>query len=462
MAVPQDLPGKGTYYTRITLSPYNRGGAFELSNLTPNLVLNLPLPTELRDDTTVGYTPVNLETVGDFLANRENAMTGAVTRNAGQLISGGLSASSKGFGRMLEGRGAGLGLLNSAQESLIGAVQALLPPEQINSAIQQQNGVAPNPNPSVQFQGPVLRDFTLTWAFYPKNSDESDVIDKVIRKLKARALPSLDAGGGAILKYPHICQLNFFPWDEPPREGGTTHPNGWTDKSIIKIKKCFMSGVNVNYNAFGTPAFFEGTKLPISYQLTISFKEIDYLLSSDWDSTAAGERVNANTAFNSATAIFGDGGPANLILNAGFGIISEFATVAGDFITGNYTSNGGQAAQNADVGKTAAEALVPGDANSKVTISTSDTGFWSYLPGGVVGRGAGEWSYSRNAEGKYVLVFQQNSTTNFRTGLTTDYAPENVGTFDTNEELQAYLVSQDVYVNQVGTSAQPAAAAAAP
>jgi hypothetical protein len=457
MAVPQDLPGKGAYYTRITLSPYNRGSAFELSNLTPNFIFNLPLPTELRDDTTVGYSPVNLETVGDILAGRNNTMTGAVTRSAGQLVSGALSSSSKGFGRMLDRGGAALGLLNSAQESVIGAVQSLLPPEQINSAIQQQNGVAPNPNPSVQFQGPVLRDFTLSWAFYPKNSGESDVIDKVIRKLKARALPSLDAGGGAILKYPHICQLNFFPWDEE-----STHPNGWTDKSIIKIKQCFMSGVNVNYNAFGTPSFFEGTKLPISYQLTISFKEIDYLLSSDWDSTAAGERVNANTAFNSATAIFGDGGPAKLVLNAGFGILTEFATVAGDFITGNYTTNGGEAAQNADVGTTAAAALIPGDSNSKVTISTSDTGFWSYLPGGVVGRGAGQWSYSRNAEGEYVLVFDQNDTTNFRTGLTTEYAPETVGTFKTNEELQAYLVSQEVYVNQIGTSAQPAAPAAAP
>jgi len=457
--VTQDLPGKGAYYTRLTLSPYNRANAFELSNLTPNFILNLPLPTELRDDTTVSYTNVNLETVGDILSGRGNAMTGAVTRNAGQLISGGLSATSKGFGRMLDRGGAALGLLNSAQESLIGAVQSLLPPEQINSAIQQQNGVAPNPNPSVQFQGPVLRDFTLTWAFYPKNPDESDVIDKVIRKLKARALPSLDAGGGAILKYPHICQLNFYPWDE---EAGSD-PNGWSDKSIIKIKKCFMSGVNVNYNAFGTPGFFEGTKLPISYSLTINFKEIDYLLSGDWDSTAAGERVNANTAFNSATAIFGDGGPARLVLSAGFGIVSEFATVAGDFITGNYTSNGGQAVQNADVGTTAAAALKPGDPNSKVTINTSDTSFWSILPGGVVARGPGQWSYSRNAEGEYVLVFDENdrrTTTQDATLIVTP--PETVGTFKTNAELQAYLVSQEVYVNQTATSAQPAAAAAAP
>lgn len=439
MAVTQDLPGKGAYYTRISIGPYERKGPFELSTLPFNYIYNLPLPTELRDDTTVSYSSVNLETVGDLLSNRGNAMTGAVTRNAGQLISGGLSATAKGFGSAADKRGLVAKVASGAFDGLVGAVQSLLPAEQINSAIQQLNGVAPNPNPSVQFQGPVLRDFTLTWAFYPKNAAESDRIDKVIRKLKARALPSFDAGGGAILKYPHICQLNFFPWDEE----GSTSPNGWSEKSIIKIKKCFMSGVNVNYNAFGTPGFFEGTQLPISYQLTISFKEIDYLLSGDWDDTAVNERVNSNTAFNSASALAQAG---RIVVEGAVGIVGEIITVGGDFITGNYTTAPQDEASARDRARTDIEALTPPrprETQLNVTFTK---------PGGTGRIGNYTYIITKNKEGQFVLNTTYPSTGGGGDGprVTPDPTTRN---FDSFETLDAYLEEEKVL--QDGTQTNP-------
>ena len=280
------LPDTKKYYTLLRISPYKRGDKFELSKFEPNLMVYLPLPTELRDDTTVGYTNVNLETVGDAINQKGGTLNAAVLRNAGNIASAGING--------LKSAVSELGTAGKIAGGVISSVQSLFPAEQISSAVQQISGVAPNPNPSVQFQGPVLRDFSFTWAFYPKNKGESEQIDDMIRKLKARALPSFNKGNGqAILEYPHKCRLNFYPWDsESPDE------NGWTKKSIIKIKRCFMSGVNVNYHAFGTPAFFEGTTLPVTYQLTINFKEIEYLTSDDWDVTAAGERKVANN-FNS-------------------------------------------------------------------------------------------------------------------------------------------------------------------
>jgi hypothetical protein len=281
------LPDTKKYYTLLRISPYKRGDKFELSKFEPNLMVYLPLPTELRDDTTVGYTNVNLETVGDAINQNGGTLNAAVLRNAGNIASAGING--------LKSAMSNLGAAGDIAAGLTSAVQSLFPAEQISSAVQQKNGVAPNPNPSVQFQGPVLRDFSFTWAFYPKNKGESEQIHDMIRKLKARALPSFNKGNGqAILEYPHKCRLNFYPWDsKSPDE------NGWTKESIIKIKRCFMSGVNVNYHAFGTPAFFEGTTLPVTYQLTINFKEIEYLTSDDWDVTAAAERPLASNTFNS-------------------------------------------------------------------------------------------------------------------------------------------------------------------
>lgn len=269
----------GKYYTRLLIGTYERPKPFASPTFKNTAAVFLPLPNELRDDTSVGYTNVNLETVGDVINGAFGG--GGGTRAALLRKSGDMVSTALGIGGDLLAAGAGA-LAGNAAEKIVGAgadiVGSLFPAEQITSAIQQSFGLAPNPNPSVMFQGPVLRDFSYTWAFYPKSEDESRAIDKLIKLLKSKALPkNYIANKAAILKYPDMCQLNFFPWDE----------NGsgdwfWSGNSIIRYKKCVMQGVNANYNPFGTPAFFEGTNLPVSYQLTISFKEIEYMLSDDW------------------------------------------------------------------------------------------------------------------------------------------------------------------------------------
>jgi hypothetical protein len=271
----------GKYYTRIRIGPYQRPTPFKRPEFKSNLIINLPLPNELRDDTTVSYTNINLETVGDLInGNVGSGVGAAILRNSGNLIAGAGSL----LGNIAAAAAGGATRSNAVEGAvggIAGAIGSLFPAEQITSAVQQSTGLAPNPNPSVAFQGPVLRDFSYTWAFYPKSAEESAKIDKMIKKLKARALPKNFAdNSAAILRYPDMCQVNFFPWDS--KGTGTW---GWSEKSIIRYKKCVMAGVNVNYNPFGTPAFFEGTQLPVTYQLTISFREIEYLLSDDWTST---------------------------------------------------------------------------------------------------------------------------------------------------------------------------------
>lgn len=270
----------GKYYTRIRIGPYQRPTPFKRPEFKSNLIINLPLPNELRDDTTVSYTNINLETVGDLInGNVGSGVGAAILRNSGNLIAG--AGSLLGDAAAALGGALGGNMGEAAVGGVAGAIGSLFPAEQMTSAIQQSTGLAPNPNPSVAFQGPVLRDFSYSWAFYPKSREESAKIDAMIKKLKARALPKNFADkSAAILEYPDMCQVNFFPWDS-----GGTGTWGWSENSIIRYKKCVMAGVNVNYNPFGTPAFFEGSQLPVTYQLTISFREIEYLLSGDWTST---------------------------------------------------------------------------------------------------------------------------------------------------------------------------------
>ena len=288
----------GKYYTRLTIGKYKRPKPFASPKFDKTLVVLLPLPNELRDDTTVSYTNVNLETVGDIVnGNIGSGIGSAILRNSGAMVMGVGSLAGNAFAAI----GGALG--GDAGEKLAGgaasAVGSIFNAEQISSAVQQSAGLAPNPNPSVTFQGPVLRDFSYSWAFYPKSADESRKLQSLIKVLKRSALPRHTVkDSAAILDYPDMCQINFFPWD---KEG--VGDWGWSDKSIIRYKKCVMQNINVNYNPFGTPAFFEDTNLPVSYQITISFKEIEYLLSEDWKNTEYGPLdTSGRYDINEATA----------------------------------------------------------------------------------------------------------------------------------------------------------------
>lgn len=274
-AIMKDLK----YYCTLRLAKYERPKPFGNPEFKTEHLIRLPLPAELRDDTSVAYNNIDLVLVGD-IANGSpgGGMAAEGLRQAGNLASGmaGMAAGAVG--------GMSKGFLGQLAGKAAGAVKDALPPEAISSAIQQAAGVAPNPNPSVAFQGPILREMSLTWTFMPTSAEESAQIKRIIQILKMRALPSNTMSGSAsILDYPYICQMNFFPWDNT--NFGSASEWGWTENSIIKMKRCFMSSVNVNYSAGASPAFFSGDNRPVIIQLSINFKEIEYLLSSDWGGT---------------------------------------------------------------------------------------------------------------------------------------------------------------------------------
>jgi hypothetical protein len=437
MAELRPIQESQKYFSQLSLSPYKRDSAFDLENTTPTLVVRLPLPTEMRDDTTVGYTSINLETVGDIFKNNSDMLGGAMARNAGNLLQAGLSGTASGISRMAGTAGGNIvgKLAAAAVSGGIGLIQGLLPAEQVSSAIQQQYGVAPNPNPSVQFQGPVLRDFTLSWAFYPKNQVESATIFSLITKLKARALPSYNtvgASAGAVLNYPHVCQVNFWPWDS-----GGSGPNGWDSrKSIIRMKKCFMSGVNVNYHPYGTPSFFEGAESqPVSIQLTISFKEIEYLTSYDWDPTAAAERPVA--PFSAAAVV---GTLAKTVFGTGEALITQFGDEVEKFLTPSPQ-------EEADViVRITNDANTLSDPGSALASQTLPIVYGREGPGNS-GRPVGTvYTLTLNAEGKYVVSATQTLQT--APGGKGQPTGEEVTlpsvTFNTTNEAAVYLVDQGV------------------
>lgn len=278
------LPAKdietAKYYCTLALAKYERPDPFAAQQFVPTALFKLPLPLELRDETRVDYNNINMVAVGDILNTGGSVLKAEALRQSGKLASAAIGAIGKGVGGMVGGamggrEGAATG--TNVGGVISGIAQEALPADAIMTAIQQSMGKAPNPNPTVAFQGPVLREHTLTWTFMPASRDDARNVRNLINRLKRASLPGVGYSP-SILQYPEICQVNFFPWDS--KGGGKW---GWGDNSIIKMKQCFMASVNVDYTSGSAPAFFHGdNNEPVVTRLTINFKEIEYFLGIDY------------------------------------------------------------------------------------------------------------------------------------------------------------------------------------
>lgn len=145
-----------------------------------------------------------------------------------------------------------------------GLLAATLSNENINRTAEQLLGAALNPNLSVFFGGPNLREFTLTWEFAPHSPEESKEIKAIIRQLRQSSLASMTFENSVgVLSYPQMCQITMKP-------------------DHIKYKKAMLRTVNVNYSSNGIPSFFQGTKEPTFIQLSMTFVELEYFLSEDF------------------------------------------------------------------------------------------------------------------------------------------------------------------------------------
>jgi hypothetical protein len=278
----------GPYFSMLRISDYSRPSPFDDIKRENTWSLLLPVPTELREDSPTDWATPNMMSVGD-LQNGDLAggAVAAVLRNTGNLVSAAGEMAGGIANKFLPAKIQASGAMGALGKTL----GDLFPPENITTAVQQYFGVAPNPNQTVAFQGPQLRSFSFSWTFNPRNKEESRNYQKIIKKLRSRSLPTLAIGGSnAVLKYPSMVQMNLYPWDSMGESiPGSSARYGWTSESIIKMKTCVISNVSVNYAPGNIPAFFEGTRLPTVIQLSISLREIEYMLGHDYD-----ERVGSD------------------------------------------------------------------------------------------------------------------------------------------------------------------------
>lgn len=244
---------------------YQRPTPFIAAKEYRKAFIHLPLARELYD---VHSTRVD---------TRESGMIGAVvdaaltSHAAEQMETSGQEAAGGVRGAQAAARAAARGAQSA--RAVKGILSATLNNENIQRTAEQLLGAALNPNLSVFFGGPNLREFTLTWEFAPHSAEESKEIKGIVRQLRQSSLASMTFENSVgVLSYPQMCQITMKP-------------------DHIKYKKAMLRTVNVNYSSNGIPSFFQGTKEPTFIQLSMTFVELEYFLSEDFGG-ATGKGVN--------------------------------------------------------------------------------------------------------------------------------------------------------------------------
>lgn len=240
----------GKYYITLKFKQYQRPAPEVIGELPFKQAIVLPISRELREgfDIRVGAQETG------FAGNVADAA--AKLLDQGNLDGAGQAALAIGYAKLVQdANGGALGLLT------------------------QTVGAAANPNLQAIFSGVELRQHRFDWLLAPRNAQESEELQKILKALKAYSLPAYSSIGNAALSYPFLCQPSIVPFGD----------------ELIQFPPCLISNVEINYSPQGLPAFFQGTDeksagQPTLIQLSITMLETE-LQTADRYGRQGGDRL---------------------------------------------------------------------------------------------------------------------------------------------------------------------------
>ena len=162
-----------------------------------------------------------------------------------------------------------------------------------NDVSGSTRGIVINPNAELLYESPDMREVGMIFKLVPRNADESQAIQNIVKTFRKAAMPSWGATGGEpmvagagvaagedpqkdIINYggednwirvPNLCKFTFMHGDEP-------HP--W----LIQFKPCAISRVEVNYTSDGTFATYSDGA-PVAVELSLNFMETKLIFADE-------------------------------------------------------------------------------------------------------------------------------------------------------------------------------------
>jgi len=268
----QSLEAYGYDYIQITAFDYEPSGievgkslktGFKGSNrrFSRNYeTIQLPMQTGLSESTAVSWG-------GDTL----NAAQAAGARAAMESIDS--FRGDTGFRGAIDALGDGLNdLVGLAKDDgTKSALSAYFAGQAVGAnVLGRATGQVINPNLELLFSGPNLRSFSFNFTLTPRDSEEARIVRKMVRAMKRNMTPQRSSEA-LFLKSPRIFELEYIYG-----EGNTPHP------FMNKFKPCACTGFTVNYTPDGSYMTYRGEPSMTSYQIAMSFGEIEPIYSDEY------------------------------------------------------------------------------------------------------------------------------------------------------------------------------------
>ena len=132
-------------------------------------------------------------------------------------------------------------------------------------------GVAINNHKEMFYEGPQFREFSYNFKFWPRNVDETNRVQEIIKSFKVHMHPTKDEGWKArVFRYPSEYEIHYLH-----RTGVNSHLN--------KIARCALTKCDVSYTAEGSnfktfeDNYEEEPGAPVTYSVDLSFKELEFM-----------------------------------------------------------------------------------------------------------------------------------------------------------------------------------------
>lgn len=214
------------------------------------------MPTAFSVNDGLVYDTPGIGIRGGILADELAGNSGAVKAVADATLSG-LRSIGELFSGNLTGDLARLGLSRAAQSAKLD--------DRVQKAVGLAGRVSINPNIRAAFSNVAIREFTFQFKFIPTSPREAKEVEDIIACFRQNAYPediAINEFETAGFNYPNLFNIRLGYYD--PKTADTIQVG-------TKIKKCYLRGIQTNYNPSAMAFHADGK--PVEYDLSLSFVE---------------------------------------------------------------------------------------------------------------------------------------------------------------------------------------------
>ena len=255
----------------------------ESKHILGTVYLNMPQTIQFDND--ANWSGRSLGAIGNTIKNMVSGDTsGAASASKGAVMgqSGAIGGAAIGgtIGFLADKlglpAGTGVGALTGAFAGGTG----------IQDGLEASLGAASNPYEEMMFSGISFRSFNFDFLFRPRNGDEIEEVEKIIRMFRTHTRPSYVNGamGHSFMNNPQEFEIRFLTMGQSEKvlPNITTASEGefTANPYLPQIKTCVCDKVTTNYTPQSVWTSYKAGA-PIAITMSLSFKEKELVMAKD-------------------------------------------------------------------------------------------------------------------------------------------------------------------------------------